>query len=104
MARISPIPPLPGKSSCPAAYAPGVGLAVGEGTGVGVAVAAGDPLAPDDDDAPADPEGDPLGIGVTIGLGLGEGKILLGTFANERAKISTKMTKTITTQMRPIRS
>ncbi len=72
-----------------AAYWPGVGLAAG------VAVEVGDPLAVDD------AEGEPLGTGVTIGVGLGDGKIVLGTFANERANISTNMTKTITTQMRP---
>jgi len=66
-----------------------------------VAAALAEALAPEDDDAPGDPEADPLGTGVTIGDGLGDGKILLGTFANERAKIRTKRMKTIATQVRP---
>jgi hypothetical protein len=64
----------------------------GVGDGLGVTDAVADP------DAPADPEADAdtLGTGVVIGvgLGLGDGKSLVGTLANERAKMSTKMTTT----------
>lgn len=43
-----------------------------------------------------------LGPGDTLGIGtgVGDGKSELGMFANERAKISTKMTITIATQVR----
>ena len=45
---------------------------------------------------------EPLGKGVRIGVGLGvgDGKSLVGTFANESAKISTKMMTTTATQIR----
>lgn len=69
---------------------------VGDGLAVGVAVAVGAALA----DPAADPEAtaDPLGTAETLGtgLGLGDGKSVDGTFAKERAKISTNMTSTAT--------
>ena len=45
-------------------------------------------------DPDAEAAADPLGSGVLLasGTGLGDGKIALGTFANERTKMSTKMT------------
>lgn len=62
-----------------------------------------DPDAEGDADADEAPEAeaDPLGAGVVlgVGLGVGDGKIELGMFANERAKISTKMMTTIITQI-----
>jgi hypothetical protein len=93
-------------------YSPGVGMAVDPAGAFGDAVAEGDGLAAAeagalgrtdagaDADVDADAEEEPLGSGVMIGVGLGEGKSLLGTFANDRAKTSTKRTKTITTQIR----
>jgi hypothetical protein len=57
-----------------------------------------------DPDALADPEADAdtLGTGVVIGvgLGLGDGKSFVGTLANERAKMRTKMTRTAITHGR----
>ena len=43
-------------------------------------------------------DADPLGAAETLGtgLGLGDGKSIDGTFANERAKMSTNMTSTAT--------
>lgn len=99
MPRISPILKEPAwELRSGRSYWPGVGL------GVGCGLAVGDAAAADEEDAVAEADADeddePLGTGVTIGVGLGEGKIVLATFANERAKMSTKMTKTITTQIR----
>lgn len=69
---------------------------------VGVAVGAG----VDEAAAVADADAEPLGDGVAIGVGdgLGDGKMVLGTFKNESAKISTKMTITIATQIRAMLS
>lgn len=59
-------------------------------------------------DAVAEPEADAELLGVRLvigdGDGLGDGKMVLGTFRNESAKISTKITITITTQIRAMRS
>lgn len=99
MPRISPILKEPAwELRSGRSYWPGVGLGVGCGLAVGDAAAADEEDAVAEADAEEDDE--PLGTGVTIGVGLGEGKIVLATFANERAKMSTKMTKTITTQIR----
>ena len=63
-----------------------------------------DELAEATADALPEPDAlaDPLGAGVTlgVGLGLGVGKMLLGIRANDRAKISTKMTTTAITHSR----
>jgi hypothetical protein len=79
-----------------------VGLADGDAGTVGVAVGAGVDDAPDVADADAEPPGDEVASGV--GVGLGDGKRVLGTFANESAKMSTKMTITIVTQIRAMLS
>ena len=59
-------------------------------------------LAPADAAADSDAAADPLGAGVVlgVGMGVGEGTMRLGKPANERAKISTKMTTTSATQIR----
>jgi hypothetical protein len=75
-------------------------------------------MAESEEEAPADPEADgsadaladadasalPEALGAAEklgkGLGLGDGKSVVGTFANERAKIRTKMTSTINTHGR----
>lgn len=63
-----------------------------------------DPEAVPEADASGEPDAlpDPLGATDALGRGiaLGVGKMLLGMLANERAKISTKMTKTTITQGR----
>ena len=80
-----------------------MGLAAGDVGPDSDALAAADAaaLAGGEADANADADADPLGTGVVLGVGLGDGKSELGMFANERAKISTKMTITITTQILP---
>jgi hypothetical protein len=81
-----------------AGYGAGEGLAVVDAAAdpEGIADAVGTAVA----DPDADPEApaDPLGAAETLGtgLGLGDGKSVDGTFANERAKISTNMTSTAT--------
>lgn len=75
-----------------------VAVPVGAGDAVGAALA--EPAA--DPDAPADPLGAAVMLGT--GMGVGDGKSELGMFANVRANISTKMTNTITTQMRAMLS
>ncbi len=79
-----------------------MGLVDGDVGAVGVAVGTGVEDAPAVAEAEAEPLGDEVAIG--IGVGLGEGKRVLGTFANESAKMSTKMTITIATQIRAMRS
>jgi hypothetical protein len=100
--RISPIPVISAIGPRDWPYGAGVALADGEEGAVGVAVGAavGDVAAVADADA--DPLGDGLAMG--LGLGLGDGKMVLGTFRNESAKISTKITITITTQIRAMLS
>jgi hypothetical protein len=69
---------------------------VGDAAADGVAVAAADELGDPEPDGDVEPLGAAVAIGV--GVGLGDGKRVLGTFAKERAKISTKMAITIVTQ------
>ena len=87
----------------PPAYCDGDGLGETEGA----AAADGDPAAVAEADAAAEPDADPLDdaepdpLGAALGLAIGvgvSGKIVLGTLARARAKISTKMTTTTITQ------
>ena len=75
-----------------------VGLAAGDAVGDADAEALGDAVAATDPDA----EADPLGSGAMLatGSGLGDGKMALGTLANESTKMSTKMTAAPITQAR----
>jgi hypothetical protein len=78
-----------------------VGLAVGDGVADAEADDDPDGGVLDAADAEAEADADPLcsGVAIGVGLGLGVGKMELGILANERAKMSTKMTITTTTQI-----
>ena len=78
----------------------GLAVAVAETDPEGIGEAVGAALA--DPDAAADPLAAAETLG--MGLGLGDGKSVVGTFANERAKIRTNMISATTAYPRAITS
>ena len=85
---------------------PPYGVAVGLAAMDADTCAVGDAVSDGDDAADADGLADALGTEVPLGsgMGLGDGKIVLGIFAKERAKMSRKMTTTPITHARASRS
>jgi hypothetical protein len=83
-----------------------IALPYGVGEGEAEADALGEPEADASTDALSEADGaalpDALGTAEKLGsgFGVGDGKRVVGTFANERAKIRMKMTTTISTQGR----
>jgi hypothetical protein len=77
---------------------------VGEGLAATDADPLADALAEADADASADPLGEPDALGAAeklgSGAGVGDGNRVVGTFANERAKMRMKTTTTISTHGR----
>lgn len=94
------------RAGCPAGFRRPYGVPVGLAAMDADACAVGDAVSDGDDAADADAVVDALGTGVPLGsgMGLGDGKMVLGTFAKERAKMSTKMTATPITHARASRS